>query len=433
MESERQSALLLRQISANEIPDTRRNSPDAETIEAVSRIINDVRREGKAAVLRYGRCFGDLNQDSPLFISRDELERTLRSFPRNERELLERLAERIRAFAEAQKQTLRPMKTEILGGTAGQTLQPVERAGCYAPGGRFPLPSSVLMTAITAKVAGVEKVFVASPRPAPCTLAAAAIAGVDGVLAVGGAQAIAALAFGADIVPAVDVIVGPGNCFVTAAKILLSGEVRIDMPAGPSELLILADSSADPRLIAADLLAQAEHDPNALPMLVTTDPALPALVERELAEQLPTLSTAETAVRALKTGFFIVVGNLEEAISISDRIAPEHLQVMTQSANELADCFKHYGALFLGESSAEVFGDYGAGPNHVRPTGGSARSYGGLSVFQFLRVRTWMCITQQRDSSRLAEDAACLARMEGLEAHARASELRNEKTESTDC
>ncbi|MEO1171282.1 MAG: histidinol dehydrogenase, partial [Myxococcota bacterium] len=307
--------------------------------------------------------------------------------------------------------------------SAGHSWSPMERAGCYAPGGRFPLPSSVLMTAVTARVAGVEHVLVASPRPTAVTLAAASVAGADGLLAVGGAHAIGALAYGAGPFDAVDVIVGPGSRWVTAAKKLVSGQVAIDMIAGPSELVVLADGHADASTIAADLLAQAEHDDDAIPILVSDSPALIDAVEQELATQLETLPTADTARNALGNGYAVRTRSVDEGVAVCDTLAPEHLQVMTADAEQVAGQLRHYGGLFVGSVSAEVFGDYGAGPNHVLPTGGTARLTGGLSVVDFMRVRTWLNVDRAA-AETLAADSAHLARLEGLEAHARAAEAR---------
>jgi phosphoribosyl-ATP pyrophosphohydrolase/phosphoribosyl-AMP cyclohydrolase/histidinol dehydrogenase len=273
----------------------------------------------------------------------------------------------------------------------------------------------------------VPVVWVASPRPAPATLAAAALAGADALLAAGGAHAIAALACGAGPVPACDAVVGPGNRWVTAAKQLVAGRVAIDMLAGPSELLVVADETADAGLVAADLLAQAEHDPDALPVLVTTSVALADRVEVELAAQLSTLPTAETARAALAQGFAVVVPTLDDAVAAADRLAPEHLQLAVREPEALAPRFAHYGALFVGERAAEVLGDYGIGPNHTLPTGGTARFAGGLSVFTFLRVRTWLAVGGPGAGPEFHEavaDAVALARIEGLEAHARAAERR---------
>ncbi len=219
-------------------------------------------------------------------------------------------------------------------------------------------------------------------------------------------------------------MVGPGNRWVTAAKKVVAGDVGIDMLAGPSELVILADTTADPGVVAADLLAQAEHDPEALPVLVTTDPALADAVDTELARQLAELPTRDIAGAALGNGFAVIADSLEEALAVCDRIAPEHLQILTKDAEEVARRANHYGGLFIGSASAEVFGDYGIGPNHTLPTGGVARFKGGLSVFDFLRIRTWLRMNHGRDAAAAARDAAALARLEGLEAHARAAERR---------
>jgi len=276
------------------------------------------------------------------------------------------------------------------------------------------------MTVIPARVAGVDQVWVASPRPTSVTLAAAAIAGADGLLAIGGAQAIAALAFGV-FGPPSDVVVGPGNRWVTAAKKHLYGEIGIDGLAGPSEIAVVADATADPRLVAADLLAQAEHDPEALPILVTDVPGLIPEVERILSTELDTLPTAAIAGPALDGGYAVAVSDMDEAVGLCDRIAPEHLALHVEDPDAIAGLFTSYGSLFVGEGSAEVFADYGAGPNHVLPTDGGARFQSGLSVMTFLKAPTWLMLD---DPAATAEDAARLARLEGLEAHARAAELR---------
>jgi phosphoribosyl-ATP pyrophosphohydrolase/phosphoribosyl-AMP cyclohydrolase/histidinol dehydrogenase len=352
------------------------------------------------------------------------LNRALASLATADRERLERVAERIRVFADAQRCALAAVTVPLPGGAAGQWISAVERAGCYSPGGRYPLPSSVLMTGVTARVAGVREVWVASPKPAPLTLAAAAVAGADGLLAAGGAQAIAALAYGAGPIASCDVVVGPGNRYVTAAKQLIAGSTAIDLLAGPSELTVLADGSADPERIAADLLAQAEHDPAAVPLLVATDSGLAERVDRELERQLKGLATADVARAALANGGVILVANVDEGIAVCDAIAPEHVQLELRDAAAVAPRLAHYGAMFLGPLGAEVLGDYGAGPNHVLPTGGTARARGGLSVYTFLRVRTWLRLDDTRAARPLIEDAVWLARAEGLEAHARAAEQR---------
>ncbi|MCB1246632.1 MAG: histidinol dehydrogenase, partial [Acidimicrobiia bacterium] len=330
---------------------------------------------------------------------------------------LERAADRIRRFAAAQRTALIDVDVAVDGGRAGARWIPVEAVGAYAPGGRYPLPSSVLMTVVTARVAGVRSVWVASPRPTSVTLAAAAIAGADGVIAVGGAQAIAALAFGAGC-PRSDVVVGPGNRWVTAAKKIVYGEVGIDGLAGPSEVLVLADDEADPRLIASDLVAQAEHDPDAVPMVIATSASLLDRIDkavRTLLREIPTRSTAEAA---MSNGFAMVASSIDEAVEMSDVIGPEHLSIHTSDPRITADRCTSYGSVFIGSSATEAFADYGIGPNHVLPTSGTARFQSGLSVGTFLRNPTWLRVD---DPSSIVSDTDVLARVEGLHGHARAA------------
>lgn len=413
---------LLPDRTLDEITGSRHGGVDAEALATAAAIVARVEAEGVTALESLTVRFDERPDRLPLFLDRDDLEKAAGELPAGDLDTLERIAGRIERFANAQRAALAPLDgVEVAGGRAGHTVAAVEKAGCYAPGGRYPLPSSVLMTAVTARAAGVAEVWVASPRPAPITLAAAAVAGADGLLVAGGAHAVAALAMGAGPLPACDIVVGPGNRYVTAAKQIVFGRVGIDMLAGPSELVVLADSTADPAVVAADLIAQAEHDPEAFPVLVTTDPGQVRAVRIELESRLVNLPTAGVARPALEGGGALVVADLDEAIAASNAIAPEHLQLSVADASALRERLRHYGGLFEGEGSAEVFGDYGAGPNHVLPTGGTARFTGGLSVLTFLRVRTWL---QLDSSSDLVNDTAWLARQEGLEGHARAAELR---------
>lgn len=415
---------MLRRKAVDEVQASRRAAVDAATLAAVAPIVDDVRQRGVDAVVAHARRLGDLPEGEPWLRTQDDLTRALKALPQDLQDVLHRSADRIRRFAEAQKACLHELTTSVPGGQAGHTVSPVERAGCYAPGGRYPLPSSLLMTAVCARAAGVPTVWAASPRPSPVTLAAAAVAGVDGFMAVGGAQAIAALAYGAGEVPPCDTIVGPGNRYVTAAKQLVSGQVAIDMLAGPSELVVLADRSADPAVVAADLLAQAEHDPDALPVLVTPFEDVLSRVNDELTRQLAALPTRDVAGAAVEHGFAVVTRDVDEAIEVCNLLAPEHLEVVLANSVEIAGRLNHYGGLFVGSMAAEVLGDYAAGPNHVLPTGGTARYSGGLSVFTFLRVRTWLRVDDRAESESLVRDAVTLARLEGLEGHARAAEHR---------
>ncbi|MFN3240340.1 MAG: histidinol dehydrogenase [Planctomycetota bacterium] len=394
---------------------------DPATLATAAQILADVDRDGDAAVRRHAERFDELHQDR-LTLGPDVLAAAFEQLPATDQQMLRDVAGRIRSFAEAQRDSISEFSRELPGGIVAQKLAPVERAGCYAPGGLATLPSSLLMTAVTARAAGVPVVLAASPRPTPIVLAAAHVASCDALLACGGAQAIAALAYGDQARPGVDVVVGPGNRFVTAAKQLVQGRVGIDLPAGPSELCVVADDHADPELVAADLLAQAEHDPTARPWLVTTSSSLPDQVERALTEQLATLPTAAVAKQALQGGGCVCCRDEDELLAVVDRLAPEHLQLACRDGDRLAPRFAHYGALFFGAHGAEVLGDYGAGPNHVLPTGGAARYTGGLSVFQFLRVRTWLRL--DRPPAALLRDAARLADLEGLPGHAAAARRR---------
>jgi len=417
----------LKTLTPDALPSLDRQAVDADTLRIAGEIVDDVRVRGVEALRAHAERLGDLQPGGRLVYDRAALNDALESLPADARAVLERTAARIRTFAEAQRMCLQDLTVDIPGGRAGHRVEAVRRAACYAPGGRFPLPSSVLMTAVTARAAGVESVWVASPKPVQVTLAAAAIAGADALLAVGGAQAIAALAYGcADHVPACDVIVGPGNRWVTAAKKLVVGNVAIDMLAGPSELVILADTSAVPSTLAADLLAQAEHDTDALPILVTDSAELIAATNDALTEQLSTLPTAATASVAVSRGFAVLVSDLEEGIRVCDQLAPEHLQVHVRDAGATAEALRAFGGLFVGVHAAEVLGDYGAGPNHTLPTGGTARFTGGLSVQHFLATRTWLEVNDPVAAAEMTRDAVALARMEGLEAHARAAEVRLE-------
>lgn len=414
--------MTLRRIAAADIARTRFDPIDEPTRQGAAAILVDVRSGGEAAVRKHAERLGDVKPGEPLIIERKALETALAGLPAEDRATLERTAQRIQVFAELQKKSLSSVEMAVDGGKAGHEVRAMRAAGCYAPGGRFPLPSSVLMTAVTARVAGVADVVVASPKPTQVTLAAAAVAKADALLAVGGAQAIATFTYGAGLMAPRDVIAGPGNRWVTAAKQLVAGVVAIDMLAGPSELVVIADETARPDVIAADLLAQAEHDDDALPVLITTSSALADAVDSALVEQLATLPTKATAGASLKHGFCVLARDLDEAAAASDVLAPEHLELQVRDVDGLRAKLNAYGALFVGSAAAEVFGDYGVGPNHVLPTGGSARFTGGLSVLTFLRVRTWLAMDGA--PGHLIDDVARLARLEGLEAHARAAEKR---------
>ncbi len=417
--------LLLRRRTPDEVTRMpRRRAVDAATLVEASRIVEEVRMGGSEAVSRFAERFGESREGENIVLGPEVLQEALDLIDPETRRLLERTASRIALFARAQRDAIAAVDVEVPGGRAGHTIEPIANAGCYAPAGRYPLPSSVLMTGVTARVAGCQRVVVASPSREPIMLAAAAIAGAEQYLAVGGAHAVAAMAFGMEGFEACDVIVGPGNKWVTAAKQLVSDAAGIDMLAGPSELLVIADHTADVHMLAADLLAQAEHDPDASSMLITTCEAHAEAINEELHRQLPSLSTSQTASAALANGFVCVASSITEALQLADRIAAEHVQIMTEDPAGVAARLRNGGGVFIGPASAEVLGDYGAGPNHTLPTGGTARFRAGLSVSTFLRLRTWLRIDDPAAAEPLIEDTAALAAIEGLDAHKAAAQRR---------
>ena len=418
----------MKRVAADELTCILEDPVDAGALKDATAIMTDIRARGEAAVIDHAVRLGDMPADASPVVGREELKAAFDSLPVEEQETLRRTADRVKKFAEAQRSSLSEVSITVPGGEAGHTVEAVENAGCYAPGGRYPLPSSVVMTAVTARVAGCKNVWVASPRPAPATLAAAYVSDADGLLRVGGAQAIGALAYGlGDKMPACDAVVGPGNKWVTAAKSLVAGRVAIDMLAGASECLAFADDSADAATVAADLIAQAEHDVAARAILVTTSEQLAAQVDVEIAKQLLDLPTAVTARPALTSaGYCVVVPTIDEGMRVCDVLAPEHLELHLNDADatSCAQRLKNYGGLFVGHNAAEVLGDYGAGPNHTLPTGGTARSTGGLCVLTFLRVRTWLRIDELASAQQLVGDSYRLAQMEGLHGHSRAAFAR---------
>jgi phosphoribosyl-ATP pyrophosphohydrolase/phosphoribosyl-AMP cyclohydrolase/histidinol dehydrogenase len=412
---------LLRRVPPSDVSGFAPGAFDGQVTADAVQIVEAVRDGGEEALREHAVRLGDIEPDQQIVIGREDLQEAFASLDGETRGLLERVHGRIESFARAQRDGLSDLNKQVDGGQAGHRWIPVETVGAYAPGGRYPLPSSVLMTVTPARIAGVTSVWLASPHPSHLTLAAAWVAGADGLVAVGGAQAIAALAFGT-VSPPCSLIVGPGNKWVTAAKRHLYGEVGIDGLAGPSEILVIADAEASPARVAADLLAQAEHDVDAVPVLVTTSEDLVERVEKELAAQLADLPTEEVARAAIANGACVLVPSLARAVDVSDSLAPEHLALHVDDPRALALQLRSYGSMFIGSSSAEAFADYGAGPNHVLPTGGGARYQAGLSVFTFLKPATWLAVD---DPQPLVQDTARLARLEGLEAHARAALARS--------
>lgn len=396
-----------------------RTRDHSQSEEIVRPIIESVRREGDAALLRHARQLDGLGE-LPIRVSEEELAAAGERLCPMVRGAAEVAIRNIRQFAEAQLPHER-FEEFSPGRKLGWIVRPLDAVGCYVPSGRYPLPSTLLMTAVLAQAAGVPRVCVCSPRPSPEILACAHMLGLQEIYRVGGAQAIAAMALGTETVSRADRIVGPGNQYVAAAKKLLMGDVGIDFAAGPTEILILA-LGGDARAIAADMLAQAEHDTTASAMLVTTSRPFAAAVQEEIEAQLKTLPTADVASQAIAGGSFIaVVEDAQEAVALANAIAPEHLSLHETS---LLSKIKNAGAVFLGPHSPESAGDYAAGPSHVLPTGGASRLRGGLSAADFVKV---IAIQQFTPSAlrELAPVITTLARAEGLEAHARAVEVRS--------
>jgi len=390
--------------------------------DSVPRILEDIRRQGDSAVREWAAKLDGFAGDS-FEVPPKRLQQHLETLAPAIRRHLEEAARRIRQMATEQRRMFQDLTLSLDGVELGHRGIPHRRVACYAPGGRYPLPSSVLMGVIPARVAGVEEVVVLSPKLHPVTAAAASIAGADRVFDLGGAHGVAAAAYGLAGLPRVDLVVGPGNRYVTAAKRLLYGEVGIEFPAGPSELLIIADAEADAAVLASDLLAQAEHDPDAWPVLVSRDPSLLERTGREIARQLDRLPAGSPAGASIAASFMVRVDSLEQAAALSEALCPEHLELIGPDAESLAPRLHNFGALFLGPLAAEVVGDYGSGTNHILPTGGAARFAGGLWVGTFLKVGTWQRVSPA-GLPALADMAAALAEAEGLPAHAASARAR---------
>ena len=390
----------------------------ADVEPAVRRIVSDVRRNGDRAVRRYAMRWDGLGKGDPLRVPEDELHQAWEKTDPVLQDAIKQAAGNIRRYAEWQASpATNEWRREIQPGVSvGQLVRPLESVGCYVPGGRYPLPSTLLMTVIPAQVAGVRQIRVESPHPAQPTLAAAAFLGVREFYRVGGAQAIAALAYGTEEIPRVDKIVGPGNRYVTAAKKLVAFDCAIEFLAGPTEAVIIS-AEGDPACIASDLVAQAEHDPDALCVFITTSRALAKKVQKDVQKRARANPIAAQSLA--RRGAILLVASLEQAVEISNRIAPEHLTLPA----ELASLVQHAGAVFLDEFTPQAAGDYVSGPNHVLPTGGMARVRGGLSVLDFVSVIA--CQQVSREGIRqIAPSGMTLATAEGLQGHAEAFRVR---------
>jgi histidinol dehydrogenase len=402
---------------------------DLDIHQRVLAIIADVRKRGDAAVIEYTNRFDkrEVTTAGELEMSKATLKTAWENLPEAQAKALQTAADRIRAYAEQQK--IQPWQyTEADGTVLGQKITPLDRVGLYVPGGKAAYPSSVLMNAIPAKVAGVGELIMVVPTPNgdsnELVLAAAYLAGVDRIFTIGGAQAVAALAYGTESIPAVAKIVGPGNIYVATAKKLVFGQVGIDMIAGPSEILIICDGKTNPDWIAMDLFSQAEHDENAQSILISDDAEFLLAVEDSINKLLPTMERADIIRVSLSTrGALIKVDNLNQAAEVANIIAPEHLELSVENPETLCEQIRHAGAIFMGRYTAEALGDYCAGPNHVLPTSSTARFSSPLGVYDFQK-RTSLINCSESGASELGKTASVLARGEFLTAHARSAEYR---------
>jgi len=405
---------------------------DEKVNQIVNEILQRVRTEGDSAVVEYTNRFDGTSVESieQLEMSAERLQIALDGLPEAQRNALETAAQRVRSYHERQKGESWQY-TEDDGTMLGQKVTPMDRVGLYVPGGKAAYPSSVLMNAMPAKVAGVEEIIMVVPTPGgvvnELVLAAACLAGVDRVFCVGGAQAVAALAYGTETIPKVDKIVGPGNIFVATAKRAVFGAVGIDMIAGPSEILVVCDGKTDPDWVAMDLFSQAEHDEDAQPILVTPDANFIDAVEKSINKLLPTMERREIIETSLRLrAALIKVEDIDEAIEVSNRIAPEHLELSVEDPESLLPKIRHAGAIFMGRYTAEALGDYCAGPNHVLPTSGTARFSSPLGVYDFQK-RSSLIMFSEEGASEMGKVASVLARGESLTAHARSAEYRIKK------
>ena len=412
-------------MTLSEFDEKKPSLSDPLPTEIVRKILDDVKERGDGAVLDYSKKFDGVSEKD-FEITKEQVKAAFHQADSAALKALKTAASSITKFSKLQAAQLKSFSIKKNGCTIGQKVIPLARVGCYVPGGRYPLPSSALMSIIPAKVASVQEIIVCSPNIKPVTLVAASLAGATRIFSIGGAQAIGAMAYGTKTVPKVEKIVGPGNKYVAAAKKEVYGIVGIDFIAGPTELLIIADSTANPRFIAADLLAQAEHDSEAQVYLVTDSRKLADEVNLELERQLKSLSTNTVATLSLRNGSIVIVSTLHQAASLANEIAPEHLELQVKNPDDISPALRNYGSLFIGMSAAEVFGDYCAGINHILPTGGCSRYVGGLSVRDFVKVQTFLDC-REKATREMVDTAMTLAKIEGLEGHRKSAELRGRR------
>lgn len=393
---------------------------NAEIEDDVRKIIDDVKLKGDEAISFYNKKFDNINIKN-FQITKEHIKNAYKNVDKETIKSLKYAIENIKKYAEMQKKSLNEFEFENNGVVLGQKIIPIEKIGCYVPGGNYPLPSSALMSIIPVKVAGCKEIIVCSPKIKDVTIVAVDLAGADKIFNIGGVQAIAAMAFGTKQVPKVDKIVGPGNIYVSTAKKILYGTVGIDFIAGPSEVMIIADANEE--FVAADLLAQAEHDANAISVLITTSNKFADKVKNQIQKQLTRLKTRKITEEAWKNnGKIIIVNNINEAVKIANEKAPEHLELMFKNYERFIGKFTNYGSMFLGNYSAEVFGDYCSGTNHILPTSKAARYTGGLGVKDFVKFVSYQKVKDKND--KLIDTASKIAEVEGLDAHKKAAVIR---------
>jgi len=406
-------------ITSKNLPSDFYDYKEFSAISSVNEMIEDVKNNGDNAVKKYTEKFDGKIEN--LEVTKSEIEESLKIVPIDVIEAIKLSIENVKTFAKAQLNSVKEFEIENCGIKLSQKIIPLERTGAYVPGGNYPLPSSAIMSIIPSKVAGVNEVIMCSPKIQPATIAAGYLAGADRIFRVGGVQAIAAMAYGTQTIPKVDKITGPGNKFVTFAKKQVFGVCGIDFLAGPSEVMIIADESANPKFVAADFLAQCEHDMDASAILLTTSKKLADEVKEQTEEYLKALKTAPIAQKALEHSYIVMVENLDEAAEIANKKAPEHLEIITKENEKLKEKLSCYGSLFVGNYSAEILGDYCSGTNHILPTNKVARYNGGLSVFDFIKILTCQ---EAIDGEKVIRTASILANTEGLMAHKLAADVR---------
>lgn len=409
-------------IYQDNIPNNFYEKIEFETISAVEEIAKDVKQNGDEAVRKYTQQFDSQNLDS-FVVTQEEIKSAYLQVDKNTIDAIKKSIKNVKKFSEKQLKTIKNLKTKIDSNELGHKIIPLETIGCYIPGGNYPLLSSAIMTIIPAKAAGVKQIIACSPKIKPEVIVACDLAGANKIFKIGGVQAIAAMAYGTQSISKVNKIVGPGNKYVTAAKKYVFGEVGIDFLAGPSEVMIIADETANSEFVSADMLAQCEHDLDARAFLITTSEEFAKKVEKSAQEQLETIATREIASQSFEKSFAIIVDSIEQAIEFSNKKAPEHLEICYKNSKKDINKYKNYGSLFIGNYSAEVYGDYCSGTNHVLPTNEVSKYSGGLSVFDFVKIQTYQIISK-KGNCKISAFASKLADKEGLQAHKLAANIR---------